>query len=273
MIASPSTLLNVGNGSRLYLCATRHVQRLPPKLRAAYEAMWLGLLDTQALNEITRLFYLGPTGFDSEEHNFRGLWSWEEEVVRRHFFDCHRILVAGAGGGREVIALAKLGYSVTAFDFCDTLTRACRRHVEDAGISAQVVDAPPDALPEGLDVYDAVFAGRGLYHHIPSRGRRIAFLRACRQHIEAHGPLFLSDFFIRPCESSGHRTYSLSRTHSAGFGSVMKLWSWATGCRVVCSMRLCRTRSNPSSARRAFIRSSTPFCRSIRSRVWRMPLG
>ena len=70
-----------------------------------------------------------------------------------------------------------------------------------ARCSAIVLDAPPDGLPEGLGVYEALFIGRGFYHHIPGRMRRVAFLEACRKCLKIGGPIFLSDFFTREASS------------------------------------------------------------------------
>jgi cyclopropane fatty-acyl-phospholipid synthase-like methyltransferase len=121
------------------------------------------------------------------------------------------VLVAGAGGGREAIALARQGCHVTAFDFCQALTRACRRHLAQAGLEARVLDAPPDALPSGLSVYDGIYAGRGFYHHIPGRSRRVAFLQACRRVTVPGAPLFLSDFFTRSTNDRSHaKTFFIS---------------------------------------------------------------
>ena len=182
-------------GARCYLHLAPLIGWLPGRLAALHRAIWLGLLDSQALNEVTRFQYSSSSGFGAEGHNLAGLWPWEADTIRKYLADCPNVLVAGAGGGREAIALAQLGYNVTAFDFCETLTAACRRHIANAGITARVLDAPPDGLPDDLGVYDGMIAGRGFYHHIPGRGRRIAFLEGCRTHIVPGGPLFLSDFF------------------------------------------------------------------------------
>lgn len=199
-------MAKISKRARRYLLFSRWLDWIHPRPRAFCQAVWLGLLDADALNEITRFAYTGASGFESEEFNlYAGLWPWEAEAIRKFFVDCRNILVAGAGGGREVIALSKLGFNVTAFDFSDDLTNACRRNTEKAGVTAPVFDAPPDRLPDGLDVYDGIVLGRGFYHHIPGRKRRTAFLRGCRAHLKPNAPLFLSDFFTRPPQSRGFR--------------------------------------------------------------------
>jgi 2-polyprenyl-3-methyl-5-hydroxy-6-metoxy-1,4-benzoquinol methylase len=233
MIRSQAMTERVNMAARRYLGAWRRLVRLPPRPRAALQALCLGLMDTEALSAVTRLSYSSGTGFDSEEHNRSGLWPSEEEVVRTHFAGCRSILVAGAGGGREAIALARLGHAVTAFDFCKALTDACRMHCVRAGLRVRVCDAPADDLPEGLGLYDGVFAGRGFYHHILGRQRRIAFLRRCRDHLGAGGPLFLSDFFTRPTASRAHRNIRLvaNAVRRLRFSrETVELGDWLTDC-------------------------------------------
>src|SRR5699024_10154821 len=119
--------------------------------------------------------------------------------------------VAGAGGGREVIALARLGYHVTAFDSSPYLTAACRHNLEKAGCTAQILNAPPDQFPRRLDVYDALLIGRGCYHHIPGCRRRIEFLKEGRFWLNSGAPIPLSDFCTRSADSRFYlRTHSIA---------------------------------------------------------------
>ena len=166
-------------------------------------AIWLGLLDANDLNAVTAMPYSTPGGFDSEEFNFQGLWSWEEAVIERIFGDCRTILIAAAGGGREAIALGSKGFEVTAFDCSETLTRAARTNLAKAGVKAVVLDSAPDDVPDGLGEYDGLLVGRGAYHHIPGRQRRIQFLKKCRAHLPANAPLFLDDFHVMPPDNKG----------------------------------------------------------------------
>jgi SAM-dependent methyltransferase len=172
--------------------------RLEGYINSVWMAVWLGLLNARRMNEITWSYYMGRSGFEAQEFNvYQGLWSWEADAIRDHFIDGMHVLVAGAGGGREIIALSKLGFEVTGFDFSPYLVDACRRNLEVSGYNACILDAPPDGIPDGLDNYDALYIGRGFYHHIPSRNHRVAFLTSCRRHLVAGAPVLLSDFFTR----------------------------------------------------------------------------
>ena len=176
---------------------------LPQKLKAAHMAIWLGFLDNSDLNEVTAANYNLSSGFESESHNLCGLWPCEEDVITRIFPDCQSLLVAAAGGGREAIALAKKGFEVTAFDSSEALTSACRANIAKAELKATILDSEPDQIPSGLGVYDGLVVGRGAYHHIPGRRRRIRFLQKCREHLRHNAPVFLDDFHTLPIVSKG----------------------------------------------------------------------
>jgi 2-polyprenyl-3-methyl-5-hydroxy-6-metoxy-1,4-benzoquinol methylase len=204
---------------RIYLVVFSKLSRLPdmPNLlnrmiswfSAIWQAIWLGLMDTNTLNELTWFYYSRETGFESKEFNINhGFWPWEAEAIQEHFVNKKCILVAGAGGGREVIALAQLGYRVTGIDFSSSLVDACCRNAQEAGVPVDVLLSPPGDLPSGLGIYDALLIGRGFFHHIPSSARRIAFLAHCHHHLKQDAPVILSDFFTRNDDS---RFYSLTQ--------------------------------------------------------------
>lgn len=204
--------MKIGKRGRVYLLLLgwgKYLPRMPiflsgfsTNLKHIWKSIWLGLLDADDLNAITWTYYMSKSGFETEDFNIdQGFWPWEADAVRKHFIDSKHVLVAGAGGGREVIALVRLGYKVTAFDFSPNLTLACRSNLEKASCSAIVLDAPPDGLPAELGIYDALLIGRGFYHHIPTRKRRVTFLSACRAKLEIGAPVLLSDFFTRKDDS------------------------------------------------------------------------
>lgn len=200
-------MASIGPSARAYLNVSRSLRWLPSKLRVVHQAIWLGILDEDSLNDVTRADYSDSSGFVDGDYNIlQGLWQWEEAIVRDFFPRAGRVLVAGAGGGREPIALRRLGFEVSAFDFSTELTTACRLNAAKAGTDIVVFEAPPDALPEEAGIYDAIYVGRGFYHHIPSARRRIRFLQQCRAHLLEGSPLFISDFFTR---SAGARRFAV----------------------------------------------------------------
>ena len=199
--------------SRVFASLPGLLAKLARPLESLAQAVWLGLLDARQLNQVTWASYNRNSGFDSPAFNMeQGLWPWEREAIQRHFAGRNNILVAGAGGGREVIALARLGYEVTGFDFSPPLVSAARRHIEQTGCKARMLAAPPSAVPELSAVYDALLIGRGFYHHMPGKANRVAFLAACNKALKPEAAVILADFHTRPADAKGpRRTWSIAK--------------------------------------------------------------
>jgi hypothetical protein len=174
--------------------------------QAVHQGLWLGLLDGAALQAATARFYSASDRYKGSYHNRAGLLSWEAALVDRHFRDCRTVLVGAAGGGREVVALARRGITVDAFDCSPFLIAAAERVLADEGLPARVQLAPPDWLPDSLGTYDGVLLGWGSYSHVVGRLARVRLLRGLAGHLRAGGP-FLFSFQTRPGDPSAQRVY------------------------------------------------------------------
>jgi len=142
------------------------------------------------------------SGFGSADHNLGGIWPWEEAIFRQWVVGHHqKVLVAGAGGGREMIALARMGFSVSGFDASAELVEACRTNLAKAGVTGDIVHASPGAVPEGPPTHEALVIGRGVYHHIPGQARRITFLYDCRRRVKGGSPIAIGDCHMRAAPS------------------------------------------------------------------------
>ncbi len=175
-------------------CSTYPYFRKLPYFRDIYRAICLGILDQKALDFITLHSYEGNSGFEEYDHNFWGLWPWEIALTESYLNSARDILIAGCGGGREMIALAAAGFDVSGFDCCSELTAVCRKYLQDESFPGKVYDALPNSFPESLGKFDALIIGRGVYHHIVGRKSRIAFLKNCHQHMKQDAPLLIFDF-------------------------------------------------------------------------------
>lgn len=105
-----------------------------------------------------------------------------------------RILVAGAGGGREVLALRKAGFDAEGFECSVPLVRASEQIFEGLGESKYVTLCEPDRVPEGPRIYDGLVVGWTVYTHVPTKARRVAFLRALNERSLPGSPLLISYF-------------------------------------------------------------------------------
>jgi len=167
--------------------------------------MVLAVASDRTLDRFNDLAYAKAADYDPRSPAFRAyLFPWEERVVERYFPPAPaRVLVGGAGSGREAFALLQRSYQVTAFDPSPALVEAMagRRAVEGTltafvgayerlplldplGPHARAVDL------ETLGPFDASVIGWGSFSHLRTAERRLltfrAFARATR------GPVVVS---------------------------------------------------------------------------------
>jgi hypothetical protein len=177
----------------LYLGGDRRLEAVVQRVRGVWDGLWLGLLDEQQLARLDQAYYDGEGIYLTEAHNRRGFFPWEESVVGEHLEPGSRVLVTGAGGGREVVALLARGYDAQGYEpnaalaaFGSTLTAADghgdRVHVSDRSV-----------VPAGVTA-DAVVLGWGSYMLVPSRAQRIELLRAASAATGGRGVVVLSYF-------------------------------------------------------------------------------
>ena len=142
----------------------------------------------------------------------RGLFPWERRVVRDFFPPPPaRVLVGAAGGGRESLALAELGYQVTAFEPVAALAESLQAARGDAAVEVLVgrYDELPDLLPAGgasrvnlsaRAPFPAAILGWYSFSHGRSDARRVDALR--RVAALTDGPIVVS-YFPRPPHATG----------------------------------------------------------------------
>src|SRR5689334_260859 len=95
-----------GIALRIYLAADRIAGRLLRALEAIHRGFWLGLLSPSSLDAATAAMFSQSESYRDDEYNRSGFYYWEAAAVARHFSGARSVLVAGAGGGRELVALA-----------------------------------------------------------------------------------------------------------------------------------------------------------------------
>ena len=76
------------------------------------------LASDEVLDRFNDIAYAGSRSYRPDASSFRAyLFPWEEEAIQRFFpKPPAHVLVGGAGGGREALALVERGYRVTAFE-------------------------------------------------------------------------------------------------------------------------------------------------------------
>lgn len=146
------------------------------RLRSELVAAWASPDMLDRFNEIA---YGGEPRYQPESGVFREyLFPFEENAVESVFPPPPaRILLGGAGGGREALALAQRGYEVTAFEPAAPLVTQLEHTRGDLPIEALVgayADLPqlfPDAR------FDAAIFGWGSFSHLRTAAERRDALR------------------------------------------------------------------------------------------------
>lgn len=177
---------------RLYFAGLHLLGVLTRLLRMVYIGIWLGLLTRGQLHAVSERKYSLDQRYWTDGYNKAGLWDWESKVVDRDFAGCKRLLLAAAGGGREVIALRRRGIEVEAFESDPGLVRFANELLEREGMVPDIKLAPWDGCPDSDGECDGIIVGWGAYMHIRGRERRIKFLRELRRRVVAGSPILLS---------------------------------------------------------------------------------
>lgn len=207
---------------RLYGRSLRRQEQVIRGLSALLQGFWLGVFDREAFAQFDELYYRGrrepleggTVTYADDKWNISGLAPWEEELVDSWFGSARGIVVTGAGGGREVLALLERGFDVVGYEPHPTLVEAGSRLLESRGHPGRLRFAQRDRFPPDAEPCDAVLVGWGSYMLIPGRARRIAFLRDARIALSTGAPIVLS-FFTR---ESGSRLALVS----TAFANVLR---------------------------------------------------
>jgi hypothetical protein len=170
------------------------VERSLAAVRAFVIGLWLGLLGRQDLHQVDLDHFDSAMPYASEEYNCGGLFPWEELAVKRFFDRAHRVVVVGAGAGREVMALCRRGIEVDGFEFHPSLREIGDRLLASQGLTARLRPMGRDLCPELEGPYDGLIVGWANYTLIPGRATRVRFLEDLRAAAAADAPLLVSAF-------------------------------------------------------------------------------
>jgi 2-polyprenyl-3-methyl-5-hydroxy-6-metoxy-1,4-benzoquinol methylase len=106
----------------------------------------------------------------------KGLNPSERDVLEKHAGRSGSFLVLGCGGGREAIALAKMGFDVTGIDASEKLILKAKAHIAREAVKVAVSrdDFLEMTFPKGG--FDHCLITCFMYSAVPSRAMRVALL-------------------------------------------------------------------------------------------------
>ncbi len=133
----------------------------------------------------------------------QGLFGWERTALATSPFPSSgRLLLGGAGGGRELAGLCALGYEVVAFEpapgLAEALGQVAVGHARATAYQGSYGDLVRAARGDGGPLagavgggFDGVVLGWASLSHVTDAGARVALLEALRT-IAPHAPVLLS---------------------------------------------------------------------------------
>jgi hypothetical protein len=202
--------------ARLIL-ASRFIDKSYSVIDRARSTLILAFAPEAVVTCFNDLAYSRDVSYHPESPTFRrGLFAWEERAIATYFpRPPARVLIGGAGGGREVMALAEKGYEVTAFEPSAPLAAAmscrCAERLNIKVYRARYEDMPhlfparPDAPSMTLEAgssFDAAVLGWASYSHLRTEAQRIRALCSFRRYVQ--GPILLS--FSKSLDTPSHRS-------------------------------------------------------------------
>lgn len=185
--------------------------------RTLYAGVSLGLLSDASLDVATELFYRSEPPYADAEYLEQGLFEWEEAALVDSQAPPARVLVASAGGGRELVGLADAGYDAVGFDPSPDLVAAGRAFLERTGRHGHLIESEGSTIPRGVDgTFDITIWGWGGISHVRRASDRVRMLSELAARTRPGGIVLVS--FL-------HRFESARRFEVAWrIGSVLRRW-------------------------------------------------
>jgi hypothetical protein len=205
----------LAEGFARLILASRFIDKSYSIIDRARSALILAFAPEAVLTCFNDLAYGRDVSYHPETPAFRrGLFAWEERAIATYFpRPPARVLIGGAGGGREVLALVEKGYEVTAFEPSAPLAAAMSCHfAERSNIKAyraryedmpHLFPARPDAPSTTLEAgphFGAAVLGWGSYSHLRTEAQRIRTLSSFARYVR--GPILVS--FSKGPEKQAH---------------------------------------------------------------------
>jgi len=173
----------------------KFLKKLTDFLDAAFSGFFLGVMSQKSLDFSDELYYNRNKSYLEDKYNLSGLFEWEKPVIQKYFSNAKSILLIAAGGGREALALSKMGYEVDSYECNKALIEYGNKLLQKNKIENLIKYLPRNTVPEEIRKYDGIIIGWGAYSHIPGFKKRLFFLAGLYPFLHKETPLMISFLF------------------------------------------------------------------------------
>lgn len=180
--------------------------RLLVRLGRFVESLSVTVMRPDDLMELTKQSYGGPAGVEGWSRDKvvdSGLEETEKRMLAHLPLRSGRLLLLGLGGGRDAIALAKVGFEVTGVDFVPEMIERAKANALKRGVRIEGIIQDFSRLDVPAASYDVVWLSAFMYSCIPTRKRRVEMLKRIAKALKPSG------YFV--CEFSWDRSPRRSR--------------------------------------------------------------
>jgi len=174
------------------------LQKVYHFLNAVLTGFWLGTMSEKSLDYSDELHYNQSKKYTDDDYTSSGLFEWEKVRIEKYFSNAKSILLIGAGGGREVLALSKMGFNVYGYECNSVLVDYGNLLLQKNQISNKIKYLPRNTVPAEIEKYDGIIIGWGAYSHIRGKRKRLSFLADIYPLLKKDAPLMIS--FLRTWE-------------------------------------------------------------------------
>jgi ubiquinone/menaquinone biosynthesis C-methylase UbiE len=155
------------------------------------QSLAVSLLKPDDLVGLSQQTYAGGESVDNwnyPEIVDSGLGPVEKVLLEKVPLKKGRVLDLGMGGGREAIALSRLGYEVTGVDFVPEMAKKAEENAKKRGIKISCIagqDISKLQVPDNY--YDIVWFSEAMYSAVPTRKRRVEMLKRLQKTLKPGG--------------------------------------------------------------------------------------
>lgn len=179
----------------------RQLIRLLSRAAHALERTLPALMPAAELDRLVRVHYTARYASECDDGGAAPepahLTAWESRVVEQYKIETGRLLILGAGWGRESIALARRGLRVAGLDINHLALRKAGRLARSESLPAAFQQGTYLALPYRPASFDCVLLSCNMYSAIPGARPRQAWLRSALQVLKPDGKVVVS---FLPCD-------------------------------------------------------------------------